>query len=72
MNANAMNQLQPSVFDCALMLLEDSCPPEKHMQLCLLQEDDEDGTACTRCWYRYLFYVANGRRYNPYKVQVED
>ena len=58
---------QPDVFDCALMLVDDSCPPEPCMQLCRWQEDDEDGTACSRCWRQYLFYVVNGRRHNPYK-----
>lgn len=63
----AVSLTKPSVFDCALLLLEDSCPPEPEMQLCRWQEDDEDGSACSRCWYRYLFFVVNGRQYNPYK-----
>lgn len=62
------SQQQPGLLDCALLLLEDGCPPEADVQLCRLQEDDEDGTMCRRCWTRYLFYVVNGRQDNPYRL----
>lgn len=60
-------QLKPGLLSCALLLLEDACPPEADVQLCRHQEDDEDGTMCRRCWERYLFYVSNGRDWHPYK-----
>lgn len=63
----------PTIFDCALLILEDACPPEKGMNLCR-HEDGElvgDESTCARCWRHYLFYVANGRQRNPYK-QVQD
>lgn len=59
---------RPDTLDCAFLLLEDACPPEADMQLCRLQEDDDDGTACHRCWAQYLIYVANGRRWDPYRL----
>lgn len=54
-------QLKPSILGCAMMILEDECPPEKGSQLCKI-EDVDDGTACKRCWKRYIHYVANGRK----------
>lgn len=59
-------QLKPGLLDCALLLLEDGCPPEREMQLCGMQDCD-DGESCTTCWRRYLFYVAGGRLYYPYQ-----
>lgn len=56
----------PGLFECALMILEDGCPPEPRMQLCQMQEVD-DGSMCTECWRRYLLYVANGRRAYDYR-----
>lgn len=62
-------QLKPDIFDCALLILEDGCPPEKSMNLCRHEDGELYGTeeACKRCWRHYLFYVANGRRYHPYR-----
>ena len=59
-------QLKPGLLSCALMALADACPPERHMQLCGMMEDD-DGCCCSVCWQNYLYYVANGRRYDPYR-----
>ncbi len=50
-----------TLLDCGLLLIEDSCPPDPAAYLCS-EEDADDGTACTRCWRRYLFAVANGQR----------
>lgn len=58
-------QLKPTLLSCALLLLEDGCPPEKGCRLCEMQED-EDGNSCRLCWSAYLFYVANGRNQLPY------
>ena len=60
-------QLKPSLLGCALMVLADGCPPEQHMQLCSMMED-ADGDSCSVCWQNYLYYVANGRRWDPYRV----
>ena len=60
-------QLKPNMFGCALLMLEDGCPPEKHMQLCSMQEDD-DGSACKECWLNYLYYVVNDRKWDPYRI----
>lgn len=35
------------------------------MQLCGMIEDD-DGESCRACWERYLWYVASGRKIDPY------
>lgn len=59
-------QIKPGLLDCALLLLEDGCPPEREMQVCSMQDGD-DGESCTRYWRRYLLYVANGRVYYPYR-----
>lgn len=69
----AMERL-PTVFDCALLILEDACPPEKGMNLCR-HEDGElsgDESACVRCWRHYLFYVAGGRQRKPYTSTARD
>lgn len=58
------DQLQPDLLRCARLILNDECPPERHMQLCGMVED-HDGD-CAHCWSCYLSYVANGRRYDPY------
>lgn len=58
-------QLKPTLLSCALLLLEDGCPPEKGFRLCEMQED-EDGCSCRLCWSTYLYYVANGRKQQPY------
>lgn len=62
-------QLLPTIFDCALLILADGCPPEKGMNLCRHEDGELYGTeeACTRCWRAYLYYVANGRRQHPYR-----
>lgn len=56
----------PDLIKCALLILEDACPPEPHMQLCRMCEDD-DGSSCRLCWQNYLYYVANGRELDPYR-----
>ena len=55
----------PNLFECALLLLDDECPPERCMQLCGMEEDATED-ACRRCWKQYLYYVANGRSLDPY------
>lgn len=52
---------RPSLLGVILLMIEDSCPPEAGMQLCS-QTDTDDGESCKRCWRRYAFYVANGRK----------
>lgn len=55
----------PGLLGCALMAIRDECPPESCMYLCQLEDTDE--CDCERCWTAYLFYVANGRRDDPYR-----
>lgn len=52
------------LLDCALMILGDQCPPDRSMYLCDHGEDPE--ADCTRCWMRYVWYVAGGRMRDPY------
>ena len=59
-------QLKPSLLGCAMMILDDECPPEAGCQLCKA-EDVDDGTACKRCWRAYVHYVANGRKRTIYQ-----
>jgi len=59
---------RPSLLGAVLILLDDGCPPEPGTQLCQI-EDVDDGTACGRCWRRYVFYVANGRKGAIYQHQ---
>lgn len=57
---------QPSgihgLLTAGLLLIEDACPPDQEAYLCRI-EDADDGTACRRCWQRYLFALANGQRF---------
>lgn len=62
----ARHQHRPDMLGCALLALEDACPPEEHMQLCRMLEDD-DGSSCKDCMRNYIRYVANGRRVDPYR-----
>ena len=50
------------LLSAALLLIEDACPPDSDAYLCN-QEDADDGSACARCWRRYLFALANGQRW---------
>lgn len=52
---------RPSLLGIIQLLIDDSCPPEAGMQLCC-QITVDDGESCKRCWRRYAFYVANGRK----------
>lgn len=49
-----------NLLDAALLLIEDACPPEQAAYLCM-EEDCDDGTACARCWRRYVFALARGQ-----------
>lgn len=59
-----MNIPPPGLLACALMAVRNECPPEGGMYLCQLEDTQE--CDCERCWTNYLFYVANGRRSDPY------
>lgn len=58
----------PDVFSCALMILNDECPPDRRAYLCDHGEEPEDG--CLRCWHNYLFFVANGGEGHPYQYSL--
>lgn len=59
------DEMRPDIFQCALSILRDECPPERKMYLCNMGEDPE--CDCKECWTNYLFYVVNGRKGDPYK-----
>ena len=59
------------LLHCALMAIRDECPPETSMYLCMLGEDNSH-CDCEACWRTYLFYVANGRRGDPYAKYRKD
>lgn len=56
-----------SIFQLALMINRDECPPDNRMYYCNMGEDPERD--CTMCWEKYLFWAVNGYRDNddPYK-----
>lgn len=72
MTEPSRKQLLPGIFDCALLILEDGCPPEKDMNLCRHEDGELYGPeeACTRCWKAYLYYVSNGRKEHPYRKKT--
>jgi len=49
-----------ALLKAGLLLIEDGCPPDAAAYLCRT-EDADDGSACARCWRRYLFALANGQ-----------
>ena len=55
---------RPTVMQCALLILDDACPPDRTMYLCEHGEDPE--ISCVECWRRYLFYVDGGM--GPYRA----
>ena len=54
-----------SMFQLALMILYDQCPPDNRMYLCGMGEDDS--CDCTMCWDKYLWWAAQGYKGDPYK-----
>lgn len=45
-------------LQCAYMILDDACPPDRNQYLCKVQEDDIGD--CIYCWRRYLRNIACG------------
>ena len=45
---------------CAFMILNDQCPPDRQHYLCMQGEDDSDRD-CTQCWSNYLWGIAMGK-----------
>lgn len=56
-----------SMFQLALKILHDECPPDNRMYLCTMGEEPE--CDCETCWENYLFWARNGyqKRDDPYK-----
>ena len=56
-----------SIFQLALMINHDQCPPDNRMYYCNMGEDPE--CDCTMCWEKYLYWAVNGYKDNddPYK-----
>lgn len=53
------------IFQLALMINRDQCPPDNRMYYCNMGEDPE--CDCVMCWDNYLFWAVNGYRGDPYK-----
>lgn len=47
-----------SMMQCAMMILNNQCPPDNRCYLCKQGEECEEN--CTECWSSFLFWVANG------------
>ena len=47
------------LLKCALMILNDECPPNQKAYLCAI-DDDNGEVRCNECWQNYLFAIANG------------
>lgn len=54
-----------SLFQLALLILHDACPPDPTKYLCEMGEECEND--CERCWEKYLFWAVNGYKGDPYK-----
>lgn len=54
-----------NIFQLALMINRDQCPPDNRMYLCNMGEDPE--CDCTVCWENYLFWAVNGYKGDPYQ-----
>lgn len=68
MPENQGRRCLPSLFDCALMILDDACPPDRRFYRCEMRcEDELDGT-CDACWRAYLFFVMNGGQLDFYRA----
>lgn len=55
----------PTLLECALLILDDACPPDRGMYLCCHGEDGE--VDCAQCWRHYLWYLEGGRERSPYQ-----
>lgn len=51
-----------ALLRCALLLIEDACPPDRAAYACRRCDADD---VCGECWRRYLFQIANGERQLP-------
>lgn len=54
------------LFRAAQGILNDGCPMDPKMHLCSMGEE-QDCDECDRCWERYLLYLVNGGRQDPYR-----
>lgn len=70
MSVQVSSAIHPTMFQCALLILEDECPPDPRMYFCCHGEDPE--TACIECWRHYLDYLLSGHcRYHAYDASLE-
>lgn len=51
-----MTPKEAAFQQCAFMILNDQCPPDRTHYLCMMREDDGLGS-CTQCWSNYLWYL---------------
>lgn len=54
-----MTKKEYALRQCARMILDDQCPPERKHYLCMKAED-ESAVDCTKCWDDYLWGIAVG------------
>lgn len=55
----AMTKKESEIHQCALMILNDQCPPDREHYLCMMGEDES--LDCIRCWGDYMQGVAAGK-----------
>ncbi len=51
-----LTEKESALWDCARMILQDQCPPDRKHYLCMKSEDDTGD--CTLCWDNYLWGIA--------------
>ncbi len=54
-----MTVKEVALQQCALMILNDQCPPDRKHYLCMQGEDDT-ARDCTQCWSNYLWGITFG------------
>lgn len=62
-----MNEREAVFLQCAHMILNDQCPPERGHYLCMNCDDDVGD--CTQCWFNYLWGLSVGT-IDPHKARV--
>lgn len=53
-----MTIIEAAFRQCAFMILNDQCPPDRKHYLCMVSEDCTGD--CTQCWSNYLWGLTMG------------
>lgn len=61
-----MTAIEDQLLSCVVQCANDHCPAERSMMLCQMQEDPS-GDSCVECWCNYALWIANGKRWDPYR-----